>query len=188
MVRTRANLLDAALRAVAANGTRRTTMGEIAALAGVAKATLYNHFRTKDEVWSALVIAEIDALARRCAGRPLADALAYAATALSEHPALRRIATDDPVDLIRLLVAADAPSRTAAREAVRTALAAAGSAVAPGADDLVLRWLSSHITTPGSADAARAGAAVLAAAVSLGGSPDAAAGDLRAPVERLLTD
>jgi AcrR family transcriptional regulator len=67
MARTRAGLLDGARRAVGARGTRRTTMNDIAAQAGVAKATLYNHFRTKDDVWSALVEAEVRALAAECA-------------------------------------------------------------------------------------------------------------------------
>jgi len=54
-------------------------MNDIAAQAGVAKATLYNHFRTKDDVWSALVEAEVRALAGRPGGlsRTAAQAIGY---------------------------------------------------------------------------------------------------------------
>ena len=50
MNRTRAGLLAGAARAFADQGLRRSTMQSVAAAAGVAKATLYNHFRTKDDV------------------------------------------------------------------------------------------------------------------------------------------
>ena len=55
MNRTRAALLDGARRAVEMSGTK-ITMAQVAASAGVAKATLYNHFRTRDAVLSALVL------------------------------------------------------------------------------------------------------------------------------------
>ena len=67
MNRTRAGLLAGAARAFAEHGLRRSTMQSIAAAAGVAKATLYNHFRTKDEVAAALLAVELDRLSR--AGR-----------------------------------------------------------------------------------------------------------------------
>ena len=60
MGRARAGVLDGALRSVVKQGTRATTMSGIATLGGVAKATVYNHFRTKDEVWAALVADEVD--------------------------------------------------------------------------------------------------------------------------------
>ena len=48
-------LLTGAARAFADHGLRRSTMQSVAAAAGVAKATLYNHFRTKDDVVTALL-------------------------------------------------------------------------------------------------------------------------------------
>ena len=53
MNRTRAALLDGARRAVESSGTK-ITMAQVAAAAGVAKATLYNHFRTREAVLDAL--------------------------------------------------------------------------------------------------------------------------------------
>jgi len=159
MARTRAGLLDGARRAVLAHGTRRTTMNDIAAQAGVAKATLYNHFRTKDDVWSALVEAEVRTLAAECAELELVDALAHAARRLSEHPALRRLADTEPVALAGLLVRRPtAAGWWAAEEGVRARLAADGLA----GDDVVLRWLASHLAMPASPPAVRAAAETLA--------------------------
>ena len=55
MGRTRAAALDGARRVLTEHGVRKATMGDIAVRGGLAKATLYNHFRTKDEVVAALV-------------------------------------------------------------------------------------------------------------------------------------
>jgi len=159
MARTRAGLLDGARRAVGARGTRRTTMNDIAAQAGVAKATLYNHFRTKDDVWSALVEAEVRALAAECAQLELVDALAHAARRLSDHPVLRQVAETEPVALAGLLTRKPtAPGWRAAEEAVRARLAADGLA----GDDLVLRWLASHLAAPATPPAIRTAAESLA--------------------------
>ena len=59
MNRTRAELLAGAAEAFAAQGFRRATMQSVAAATGVAKATLYNYFRTKDEVARALLAVEL---------------------------------------------------------------------------------------------------------------------------------
>src|SRR3954463_14985686 len=62
MGRTRAGLLDGAGRAFAERGLRGSTMQSVAAAAGVAKATLYNHFGTRDAAARALLAAELDRL------------------------------------------------------------------------------------------------------------------------------
>ena len=158
MARTRAGLLDGALRAVAKHGTRHTTMHDIAALAGVAKATLYNHFRTKDDVWAALVEAEVRGIAAECADLPLVDALAQAAVRLSEHPALRHVAETEPAALAGLLTRRPhSAGWSAAEEAVRGRLAAA----CLGGEDLVLRWLSSYLARPSRPGPIRAAAEAL---------------------------
>lgn len=156
MARTRAGLLDGARRAVIAHGTRRATMHDIATFAGVAKATLYNHFRTKDDVWAALMESEVRALAEECAGRPLTEALGHAARRLSEHEALRRVVVTEPVVAAALLTGdRRAPAWQVARAAVRQALGGREG------DDLVLRWLGSYLVTPGAPDAIAACAAAL---------------------------
>jgi len=161
MARTRAVVLQAAARVVAERGTRRASMSDVAAAAGVAKGTLYNHFRTKDDVWAALLESELDALVAECRGLPLEFALSHAAQRISAHPALRRIAADEPT-VLTVLAAPNPDSRCwrVATAAVADALTAAGRD--PAGTDLVLRWLASHLLAP---DAGSAGttAALLAA-------------------------
>ena len=58
--RTRRQLIAAAIGVLTMRGTGAATMQEIATAAEVAPATLYNHFRTKDELLQgvALHVAE----------------------------------------------------------------------------------------------------------------------------------
>jgi AcrR family transcriptional regulator len=150
MSRTRSVLLAAALRLLVEHGARRTSMADIAAEAGVAKGTLYNHFRTKEDVWAAVAEAEVQAVAEACAGLPLPDALAVASQRLTDHPAVSRLAAEEPATLCAMLtVPPETPARQLAADAVRRTLADAGRHV--GATDLVLRWLESHLTRRASA-------------------------------------
>jgi AcrR family transcriptional regulator len=166
MNRTRAALLVGARRAVEASGTK-ITMAQVAAAAGVAKATLYNHFRTREAVLSALLADEIEQLIDRAAGRALPEALKTAATALSEHPALRALARREPATLTALgRVDATAAGWRQARDAVRAAVAEADR----GGAGLVLRWLASHVVSPSTPDVIAADVEVLVA-----GLPDAPA-------------
>jgi AcrR family transcriptional regulator len=171
MLRTRRAILEAAEQCVQEQGVRGTTMGQIASTGGVAKATLYNHFRTKDDVLRALVEARVAALAEQCTGRPAAEALEHAARVLAGSAALRRVAEQESALLVPLLVVGDGRAWQSAREAV-------GQLVPPGSVELVLRWLVSQLLWPLPADAARAQAQTLARA---GASPVPAQGT---PAER----
>src|SRR4051812_50180840 len=82
MLRTRAAILAAAESCVARVGARRTTMRAVSAAGGIAKATLYNHFRTKSDLLEGLALARVDELATRgmaAAGGGLAPAPQLAA-------------------------------------------------------------------------------------------------------------
>jgi AcrR family transcriptional regulator len=152
MARTRAAVLDGAARAVEKHGARRSTMADIAMLAGIAKGTLYNHFRTKEAVYAAALDAGVRNLAEECtalAGDDLAEALAVAAERVGQHPALRRIAADEPLALAPLVTLGEGEPWTAARAGVACMLRAAGRVDDEAAVDLVLRWLVSFITTAG---------------------------------------
>ncbi len=165
MERTRAAVLDGAARAVEKYGARRATMGDIAVLAGIAKGTLYNHFRAKDAVYAAAVEAGVRTLAEECAlaaRDDLADALALAAERIGGHPALRRLATDEPAALAALVTPDDGPTWRLARDGVRGVLDAAGRASDAAAVDVVLRWLVSFVAHPG-VDVARQAGLVAAA-------------------------
>ena len=157
MDRTRAALLDGARRAVATSGTK-ITMAQVAAAAGVAKATLYNHFRTRDAVLGALMAADVRAVIDAVADLPLADALATAAQLVSDHPVPRTLAGHDPALLVRLAtVDLRADGWQLAHQAVRTALVAADRRGA----DTVLRWLASLLVNPADAAALTADVAAL---------------------------
>jgi AcrR family transcriptional regulator len=169
MARTRGALLDGAVRAVVKHGSRKTTMADVASLAGVAKATLYNHFRTKNDLYAAAVEAEVRSLGAECAGvaadEGLAAALARAAEGLGAHPAARRIATDEPAVLARLQTIGTGPGWVAGHEAVAATLRATGRRASVGEIALVLRWVVSYIGAPGSSDEIAVAGELLASAL-----------------------
>jgi AcrR family transcriptional regulator len=157
MGRTRRGLLDGAARAFAEQGLRAATMQSVARAAGVAKATLYNHFRTKDEVARALLAVELNRLTSLAAERPVDEALAVLADELAGHPVLRRLRTSDPGLLLDLL--AVPPDTWAAL----TARLAAALAVGSDGAELAGRWLLGVALQPGRSTTRHRHAAVLAA-------------------------
>ncbi|MCZ2861048.1 TetR/AcrR family transcriptional regulator [Blastococcus sp. VKM Ac-2987] len=156
MNRTRAGLLGGAARAFAAHGPRRSTMQSVAVASGVAKATLYNHSRTKDDVARALLDAELRRLTDLTAGRPVAEALPALADELATHPVLRRMAETEPDQLVALL----SPGATGWAELTRRLAAALGIS-ADGAE-LVARWLLGVVLQPGLTTLRRRHAALVA--------------------------
>lgn len=151
MGRTRAAIADGVGRCLAARGARRTTMRDIAAAAGVAKGTLYNHVRTRSEAY--LLFAEVE-VARLCAllgsgescGTP-ADRLVAVAEHVATHPVARALAATEPATLIVAL----SPDLAAApfHGELRAAL---GALVGEPSADLVLRWLLTLLVDPGTVE------------------------------------
>jgi AcrR family transcriptional regulator len=169
MGRTRAAVLDGASRAVEKYGARKATMADIASLAGIAKGTLYNHFRAKEAVYAAALDAGIRGLAAECtaaAREDLAEALALAAERIGGNPALRRIAADEPATLAVLVTPNDMPLWGLARSAVRDILVSSGFATSAASIDAVLRWLVSFVAAPAVDAAAQAG--LIAAGIGAG--------------------
>jgi AcrR family transcriptional regulator len=144
MNRTRAALLDGAHRAVEVSGTK-ITMAQVAAAAGVAKATLYNHFRTREAVLSALLLHEVTTLVEEFAELPLAEALSGAANTISRHPLLRALARVEPATLAAVAcMDASAEGWRIAGDGVAAVLAGAGR----GGAETTLRWLASYLVSP----------------------------------------
>jgi AcrR family transcriptional regulator len=171
MQRGRAAVLEATAHCVERYGVRRTTMGDIALKAEVAKATLYNHFRTKDDVLAALAVAQVEQLARTCAAvaaeQGLPAALARAAADLAASGPLRRVVADEPALAARLAAVDDGRGWTSVRDAVRAVLAAAAADDGDAAVELVLRWLVGQVLWPVVVPhRAASGAALVAAAVA----------------------
>jgi len=186
MARTRAAALDGAVRCIEKRGSRKSTMSDIATLGGIAKATLYNHFRTKGDVFAAVVDDQVRRLADECllvaASEGLAAALVVAADGVAVHPALRRVARCEPAVLAALATPAPGGSSAAgssasgssaagswpvARSAVAASLTIAGCDSSAAAVDLVLRWLASHLVDPGTSASRATGAGLLARSLSL---------------------
>ncbi|HTZ45843.1 MAG TPA: helix-turn-helix domain-containing protein [Jatrophihabitans sp.] len=157
--RSRAAILDGARAAVLANGTA-ITMAQIAARAGVAKATLYNHFRAREDVLAELLLAEIDGLIDSVSHLPLPAALTQAAVAISEHPLLEALGESDLLAL-SVLGRVDVRSAGWARvaQATERLLARRGRRGTP----TVLRWLASFVTAPAEAADIAADVSVLVA-------------------------
>jgi AcrR family transcriptional regulator len=183
MSRSRSSILEGAARCVARHGTRKTTMGDIAREGGVAKATLYNHFRTKDDVYSALLESEVESLLAIVRGvaspagsaEVVQEALTAVASWLSEHPVVRHLADSEPALAAALMTPSDAASWRAVRsEAMRClTLAQAAGALhaqhdADAAVDTIIRWAASHVLWPAKPAATAAGAAQLVAALRVG--------------------
>lgn len=169
MGRTHESALRGALAAVAKYGSRKATMGDIAMLAGIAKATLYNHFRTREDVYLAVVAAEVGSVAAAARTKTLEGfdvAVAEAARLIGAHAALRRIAADDPAALAVLATPGDGPAWTVARTQIAAALSDCGYVGSPAAVDVVLRYLASQLLAPSTeADVADA-ATLLTSAVA----------------------
>jgi AcrR family transcriptional regulator len=168
-------------------GVRRATMGDVASVAGIAKGTLYNHFRTKADLLTAAVCAGIEALADDCVrladGRGadgLADALRLAAETLSAHPALVRVAAEEPAELVRLLLPSYDGGWPVARAAISRVLLAADpslarSSTAGGPPDRLDDAVVAAADAVASADAASLATSVADATAAMSGAVEPSA-------------
>ena len=167
MGRTRAALLAATAECVARYGIRKTTMVDVASKSRVAKATLYNHFRTKDDVLAALVEQQVAELVEVCTSTAssagLTAALVLAADRVGAHPSLRKAAADEPALLAPLMVPGSGRGWTAARAGVKAVLDAAGAPAEAARVELVLRWVASQVLWPLTTQAGQAAAEALVA-------------------------
>ncbi|HUR51311.1 MAG TPA: TetR/AcrR family transcriptional regulator [Mycobacteriales bacterium] len=157
MARTRAALLEAAGECLGRYGVRKTTMVDVAARSRVAKATLYNHFRTKDDLLVAYVEERVASLTRTAVATAsaagLLAALTEVAAALAADPVLRRAAAEEPALLAPLAVPGPSRGWQLARAGVADVLVAARTSSAAGSIDLVLRWVCSQLLWPVAQDA-----------------------------------
>jgi AcrR family transcriptional regulator len=128
-------------------------MVDIAVRGGVAKATLYNHFRTKDEVISALVQAEADEIFKDAltVQDDAAKSLARAAWRLSTNTVLRGAVRAEPA--LTAAIIASYPTGTLWShfdELVGQWLIAVGLRDEESGRDLLLRWLATTSLMPAS--------------------------------------
>jgi AcrR family transcriptional regulator len=170
MGRTRAAALDGARRVLAEHGLRKATMGDVAVRGGLAKATLYNHFRTKDDLVSALVAEEVSELGVDCrdlARDDLAVALTRAADAVAGDPVLAGLRSVEPAALLGAAAPGPGARWDLVRAEVALVLDAGERSSAPEHVDLVCRWLATFVVEPGTQDSRAAQARALSAALPL---------------------
>jgi AcrR family transcriptional regulator len=110
---TRARILRVALTLVAERGFAATSTRELSERLGFTKAALYYHFRTKDDLLTALVSPVQDALTALATNTPLGTTVAARRAVLASyidivtaHLELIRVLTQDPAVTCRQVPAA----------------------------------------------------------------------------------
>jgi AcrR family transcriptional regulator len=96
-------ILIAAAKLIEHYGFDKTTMDEIAQEAGVSKGAIYLHFKSKDDLFEALILSESDTLLERYyalldadpQGTTLFNIYRYGLVVLDESPLLKAISTSD---------------------------------------------------------------------------------------------
>lgn len=140
MERARSGILRAAADLVASGGSSAVTMSAVARRSAVAKATVYNHFRDRDELLRSLLATERAQLVAHCSALPQGEQLDAAATWLSASPVLAGLRRHDAPTLVLLADAATSDP---------TVRADVQRWCTPGADpDRALRWLLSFGVAP----------------------------------------
>ena len=136
MGRSRAAAIAGARRVIAERGVRKATMGDVAVRGGLAKATLYNHVRTKDELLVLVVDDAGDRVLAAAAGAlgrgDLVTAFAVAAAELAGDELLVGLRRVEPTALLAVAAPGSGPGWDAARARVAAALHRAGRQVEDG--------------------------------------------------------
>ena len=141
--RTEGAILEGTKSLIAKFGLSNISMIEIADASEVSRATLYNHYRDKNAVTSALITAEVEHMIElaNTAGTP-ADALEKLSLYISSDLALAAMRTHDKVVLTEMLSHAEHPLYLDIARCLFTATkSAAGTGIA-------MRWLMGQVMQP----------------------------------------
>jgi AcrR family transcriptional regulator len=155
MGRSRAAALDGARRVFAEKGIRKASMSDVAVRGGLAKATLYNHFRTKSELVAGLIADDVAVVAEDCidlASTDLAVALTRACDAVAAHPVLVGLRIVEPTALLVAVSPGEGPVWDGIRDQTAAILDAADVSNRAECVDLICRWLASFVVSPGTSD------------------------------------
>ena len=153
--RTESAVLSATKELIAERGLSSISMIEIAERSQVSRATLYNHYRDKDAVVSALIDSEVDRLVEIASSGTPADCLEKLAIAISTDAALAAMRTFDPQALSALLIHGEDPRY------LRLAQAVHALTKRPEATGIAMRWLIAQALQPLTVEQAHAQAAAL---------------------------
>lgn len=155
--RTEAAILEGTKDLISRKGISGLSMIEIADHSEVSRATLYNHFRDKDAVLSALVASEVQRLAElaKNAGTP-ADALESLSQSISTDPALAAMRMYDADALVAAM------TNTASEHYITIAQIIFGATESKPGTGIAMRWLLGQVMQPITAEQSREQAAHLA--------------------------
>lgn len=155
--RTEAAILEGTKDLISRKGISGLSMVEIADHSEVSRATLYNHYRDKDAVLSALVASEVERLAElaKNAGTP-ADALESLSKSISTDPALAAMRIYDADILV------SAMTNTASEHYITIAQIIFGATESKAGTGIAMRWLLGQVMQPITAEQSREQAAHLA--------------------------
>ncbi len=142
--KSRAAILSGAKAVVARVGSYESLMNDIAERSEVSRATIYNHFVDRDELMSALVAHEVDALiALGKAATSKAEALYVISRAISDDEALAKMIEADQSDIVVLTTITGHPVWVLIHQELAAIFGANENTVG-----LVLRWLVAQVTSP----------------------------------------
>jgi AcrR family transcriptional regulator len=155
--RTEAAILEGTKKLISQKGISGLSMIEIADHSEVSRATLYNHYRDKDAVLSALVASEVHRLAElaKTAGTP-ADALESLSISISTDPALAAMRIYDADVLVAAM------TNTASEHYITIAQIIFGATQSKPGTGIAMRWLLGQVMQPITAEQSREQAAHLA--------------------------
>ena len=141
--RTESAILEGTKSLIALSGLSNISMIEIADASEVSRATLYNHYRDKNAVISALIAAEVEHMIELAnkAGTP-ADALEKLSLYISSDSALAAMRVHDQSALTSALAHADHPLYL---EIARCLYGATKSEAGTG---VAMRWLIGQVMQP----------------------------------------
>ena len=164
---TRAALVNACRAVLAEKGLRGLTMSGVADASGLARATVYNHVRDREELL--LLVTQTmraELLAQALSGSSARNGLADIAEWIAQDPAISGLRRFNPGQLVQIAEHIVAFPDDIAVE-VMNVLGAWGVHSDLSAAEAAIRWLCSYLLTPGSAAEREVGAELLAATLSM---------------------
>ena len=154
-------VLDAAARRLATDGIAATTVDDVAAEAGVSRATVYRYVGGKDEIVRAVigretaaVLDRLQAVVATCqtAAAATAEVVAAALVAIGESPVLGRLSTTDLRETLPFITTDAAPLQRAVVESLGPAIREAPYPVderhLEDAIEELTRFVLTELTTP----------------------------------------
>lgn len=159
MERTRSGIVAGARAAIVRDGVRRLSMARVADLGGIAKATVYNHVRSKPQLLGLVAHDLLDrvvaaALDAAPPGGHLAfsESLVAAGRTAARDDVVRAVADKEPVVVGKLLRVIDTEVWDPVRDAISVLAVRHDVVLTPDQSDLIVRWLITLAVAPGDVD------------------------------------